>query len=180
MNLGLAHPRSIEFAGGFGGHTTHDPHLLYTLSAVQILTIYDRLSEISTDLVISYLTSLFNTEDGSFRGDEWGETDARFNYCALSCLSLLGRLDSPNHGIDVPKAISWILRCKNYDGGFGSTPGSESHAGLTFVCVAALAITDSLHHIDPDLLGWWLCERQLKNGGLNGRPEKLEDVSGPL
>jgi geranylgeranyl transferase type-2 subunit beta len=34
-----------------------------------------------------------------------------------------------------------------------------------------------LHHVDRDLLGWWLCERQLKNGGLNGRPEKLEDVS---
>ena len=25
-------------------------------------------------------------------------------------------------------------------------------------------------------LGWWLAERQLPNGGLNGRPEKLEDV----
>ena len=30
--------------------------------------------------------------------------------------------------------------------------------------------------IDHDLLGEWLCERQLPNGGLNGRPEKLEDV----
>lgn len=26
------------------------------------------------------------------------------------------------------------------------------------------------------MLGWWLSERQLPNGGLNGRPEKLEDV----
>lgn len=26
------------------------------------------------------------------------------------------------------------------------------------------------------VLGWWLCERQLENGGLNGRPEKKEDV----
>jgi len=47
---------------------------------------------------------------------------------------------------------------------------------LVFCCVGALAITDSLHLVDPDLLGWWLAERQLKNGGLNGRPEKLEDV----
>lgn len=45
-----------------------------------------------------------------------------------------------------------------------------------FCCVGALAITGSLHHIDKDLLGWWLCERQVKNGGLNGRPEKLPDV----
>lgn len=45
-----------------------------------------------------------------------------------------------------------------------------------FCCVGALAITGSLHLIDKDLLGWWLCERQVKSGGLNGRPEKLPDV----
>ena len=45
-----------------------------------------------------------------------------------------------------------------------------------FCCVGALAIVDALEHVDQDLLGWWLCERQLPNGGLNGRPEKLEDV----
>lgn len=45
-----------------------------------------------------------------------------------------------------------------------------------FCCVAALAITGSLHYVDKDLLGWWLCERQVKSGGLNGRPEKLPDV----
>lgn len=47
---------------------------------------------------------------------------------------------------------------------------------IVFCCVAALAITGSLHHVDKDLLGWWLCERQVKSGGLNGRPEKLPDV----
>jgi len=30
------------------------------------------------------------------------------------------------------------------------------------------------------MTGWWLSERQLPNGGLNGRPEKLEDVSTSL
>lgn len=40
----------------------------------------------------------------------------------------------------------------------------------------ALAILSSLHHVDVDTLGWWLAERQLECGGLNGRPEKLEDV----
>jgi geranylgeranyl transferase type-2 subunit beta len=46
-----------------------------------------------------------------------------------------------------------------------------------FVCVAALAILDRLDEIDQPTLCWWLSERQLQNGGLNGRPEKLEDVS---
>lgn len=45
-----------------------------------------------------------------------------------------------------------------------------------FVCMAALAILDRLDVVDQETLAWWLAERQLPNGGLNGRPEKLEDV----
>ncbi|KAL3322329.1 hypothetical protein AABB24_039781 [Solanum stoloniferum] len=86
--------------------------------------------------------------------------------------ALLRQLDK----IDVGKAVKYIVSCKNVDGGFGCTPGAESHAGQIFCCVGALAITGSLHHVDKDLLGWWLCERQVKSGGLNGRPEKLPDV----
>jgi geranylgeranyl transferase type-2 subunit beta len=136
--------------------------------------------------------------DGSFEGDHWGEVDTRFSYCALSCLSLLGRLDAVN----VELAVQFIDTCQNFDGGFGSIPGAESHAGqstsmilipfsifllvfsfhksldssLVFCCVGALAIVDRLDVVDRDLLAWWLAERQLPNGGLNGRPEKLEDV----
>lgn len=35
---------------------------------------------------------------------------------------------------------------------------------------------DRLGEVDQQTLSWWLAERQLPNGGLNGRPEKLEDV----
>ena len=50
-----------------------------------------------------------------------------------------------------------------------------------FTCLAALAILDAVEdEVDADNLGWWLAERQLPNGGLNGRPEKLEDVSRPM
>ncbi|KAI3822616.1 hypothetical protein L1987_10211 [Smallanthus sonchifolius] len=55
-------------------------------------------------------------------------------------------------------------------------PGAELHTGQIFCCIGALAITGCLHYVDKDLLGWWLCERQVKSGGLNGRPEKLSDV----
>lgn len=43
--------------------------------------------------------------------------------------------------------------------------------------MAALAILDALDPSTFDQLGWWLCERQVSNGGLNGRPEKKADVS---
>ncbi|KAG9090730.1 hypothetical protein FRC07_012027, partial [Ceratobasidium sp. 392] len=45
-----------------------------------------------------------------------------------------------------------------------------------FVCLGTLAILDRLEEADQPTLAWWLAERQLPNGGLNGRPEKLEDV----
>jgi geranylgeranyl transferase type-2 subunit beta len=41
-------------------------------------------------------------------------------------------------------------------------------------------MVNALHLIDQDLLAWWLAERQVTNGGLNGRPEKLADVSAYL
>ncbi|XP_073046649.1 geranylgeranyl transferase type-2 subunit beta 1-like isoform X1 [Primulina eburnea] len=157
--------------GGFGGNIGHDPHILYTLSAIQVLALFDKIDVLDAEKVSNYIAGLQN-EDGSFSGDMWGEVDTRFSYIALCSLALLHRLDK----INVEAAVKYIVSCKNLDGGFGCTPGAESHAGQIFCCVGALAITGALHHIDKDLLGWWLCERQVISGGLNGRPEKLPDV----
>lgn len=38
-----------------------------------------------------------------------------------------------------------------------------------YCCVGSLAICGKLSHINADQLGWWLCERQLPSGGLNGQ-----------
>lgn len=157
--------------GAFAGNTDQDAHLLYTLSGIQILAIYDNLSLIDVDKVVSYIRGL-QKPDGSFAGDEWGEIDTRFSYCALLSLSILNRLDA----VDVDAAVAFVLSCQNFDGGFGCIPGAESHAGQVFCCVGALALADALRRIDAELLGWWLCERQLPCGGFNGRPDKLEDV----
>jgi hypothetical protein len=42
--------------------------------------------------------------------------------------------------------------------------------GLIYTCVATLAVTGHLHYVDPDLLGWWLAERQLPSGGKQYAP----------
>ncbi|KOX67356.1 Geranylgeranyl transferase type-2 subunit beta, partial [Melipona quadrifasciata] len=110
--------------------------------------------------------------NGSFTGDIWGEVDMRFSFCAVATLSLLNRLDV----IDVDKAVEFVMKCMNFDGGFGSKPGAESHAGMIYCSIGLLSITGNLHLVDADQLSWWLCERQLPSGGLNGRPEKLPDV----
>mmetsp|Transcript_614 Transcript_614/g.1877 ORF Transcript_614/g.1877 Transcript_614/m.1877 type:complete len:351 (+) Transcript_614:40-1092(+) len=158
-------------SGGFGGNVHHDPHMLYTLSAVQVMLLIDQVDRIDRDGVVRYVSGL-QQADGSFIGDAWGEVDTRFSYCALNCLSLLGALDA----MDVPKATAFVESCQNFDGGYGATPGGESHAGQVFCCVGALVIAGAADRIDADLLSWWLAERQLPSGGLNGRPEKLADV----
>ena len=82
--------------------------------------------------------------DGSFAGDEWGEIDTRFSYCAIQSLQLIlplllskkndDRNDMGLDGVvDVERAIAYILSCQNFDGGFGSIVGAESHAGQASV-----------------------------------------------
>ena len=181
-------------SGGFGGNKFQDGHILYTLSAVQILALAGalqdpRLLKIQSQ-IIQFVQSL-QQPDGSFAGDEWGEIDTRFSYCALSTLAILGKLHvNGNEGngdvdvkrdgdgiIDVDKAAEYIASCQNFDGGFGCHPGAESHAGQIFTCVGALSIARRLDLLkDEDLLCWWLAERQCDSGGLNGRPEKQADV----
>jgi geranylgeranyl transferase type-2 subunit beta len=41
------------FVGGFSGNLKHDPHLLYTLSAVQLLVLCDELDRTDTDKIAS-------------------------------------------------------------------------------------------------------------------------------
>ena len=104
-------------SGGFCGNVSHDPHLLYTLSAIQVLSgsfciminivsnpislthhrccfqilvILDALDAIHKEATVNFVVSL-QQPDGSVAGDEWGEIDTRFTYCALNCLALLGR-----------------------------------------------------------------------------------------
>jgi len=209
----------------FAGAPGHDGHLLYTLSAIQIFVLYEcvqeQLSEERAKKICIAISKLQSKEDGSFAGDEWGEVDTRFSYCAFSALSLLAHgmgeecflddgLEALKIGgsddekkednqdknrskalgimrkiVDVDKGCEFIMKCRNFDGGFGSTPGGESHAGQIFVCVGALQICNQLDLLytadddeeeENDKLAWWLAERQVKVGGLNGRPEKLPDV----
>jgi geranylgeranyl transferase type-2 subunit beta len=121
---------------------------------------------------VTVIAGLQDRDTGTFAGDEWGEQDTRFLYGALNALSLMGLL----HLVDVEKAVQHVHSCANFDGGYGTSPGAESHSGQVFTCVAALTIAGRLDLVNSEKLGAWLSERQLKNGGLNGRPEKKEDV----
>ncbi|KAF2725417.1 geranylgeranyl transferase type 2 subunit beta [Polychaeton citri CBS 116435] len=175
--------------GGFGAAPGHDPHILHTTYAVQILSTLDAFEQLESKLVGGKLTiakwiASLQQENGTFAGDEWGETDTRFLYAAFNALSLLNMMPHQRPAepplINVPAAIAHIVASQNFDGGFGITPGAESHSGQIFTCVGALAIAGQIETVlgedGKDLLGAWLSERQLPSGGLNGRPMKLVDV----
>ena len=84
--------------GAFGPFPEHDPHLLFTLSAVQIAASYDAIEDpdiLDVPSIVGFVSKL-QQEDGSFVGDKWGEVDTRFSFCAAATLALLGRLDAIN------------------------------------------------------------------------------------
>ena len=100
--------------------------MLYTVSAVQILVMVDGLAELEKRVsngkrkIATFIAGLQQL-DGTFAGDEWGETDTRFLYGALNALSLLGFLRSTEPAlIDVDVSIAHIKACQNFDGGFGA------------------------------------------------------------
>lgn len=161
--------------GGFAASPKHDPHMLSTLSALQVLKLYDSvdsLNQTQRDKIIKYIKSM-QLPDGSFQGDRFGEVDTRFAYNALQGLSILEALEPSV----VDPAVDWILQCQNFDGSFGMVPNAESHAAQVFTCLGCLAIAGKIDEIpERKTLEWWLSDRQVENGGLNGRPEKLPDV----
>lgn len=159
--------------GGYGGDTGLDSHLLYTLSAVQVMVILGRRSELDRESIARYVLSL-QARNGCFMGDEFGEQDTRFVYCGILTLHLLGTI---NDYLDATnRAIKYICSCCNPDAGYGSVPGAESHAGQVFCCVSTLIICKRMDLIHLDGLVEWLAMRQQPGGGLNGRPQKAEDV----
>lgn len=179
--------------GGFGAAPGHDSHMLYTVSAVQVLAMVDAVAALDRpgfrgaeqvgeckldpahqddNADDKDIASLQDPSSGTFSGDQWGEKDTRFLYGAFNALSLLNLL----HMVNVDLAVSHVQACANFDGAYGISPGAESHSGQVFTCVGALSIAGRLDLVDRDRLAAWLSDRQLSNGGLNGRPEKLEDV----
>ncbi|CAH8303542.1 unnamed protein product [Eruca vesicaria subsp. sativa] len=124
-------------SGGFAGNTGHDPHVLYTLSAVQILALFDKLDILDVGKVSScilyHLASLLIMKMGlsqeicgrafTMLKLQLQDCLCRFSYISICCLSKLKCLDQ----IKVKKVVDDIVCCKNLDGGFGCTPGEESH-----------------------------------------------------
>jgi geranylgeranyl transferase type-2 subunit beta len=75
--------------GGFGGGPDHDPHVLYTLSALQVLAMLDAPRDTVDRAAAARFVARLQQPDGAFVGDAWAEADTRFAYCAVQAAILL-------------------------------------------------------------------------------------------
>jgi geranylgeranyl transferase type-2 subunit beta len=155
-----------DAAGAFGAAPAHDAHVHATLSAIQILIMLDALDTLpaarvdrivkcayapcfglnKAERTAQIVVAGLQQPSGVIAGDAFGEADARLTYCAVSTLTLLGRVresgapGSPlfarnnvergGPGVDVDKVAEYMLSCQNFDGGFGAVTGAESHGAM--------------------------------------------------
>lgn len=180
--------------GGFAGAPYMEAHVASTYSA--ICTIVNLECEegykiIDRTKMVKYLMKLKHNKDteifpptecsksrttsvGAFEIHLNGENDMRSTYCSLVVADILNLIK------DNPKLIEnvgdYIASCQTYEGGIACVPYGEAHAGYTYCGLASLLILNEVNKIDIYKLLEWSVNRQLtKEGGFNGRINKLVD-----
>ena len=115
---------------------------------------------------------------GTFQNHYNGESDLRSTYCAITLASVLNLInwnDIKNDPL-TKGVVENIKNCQTFEGGLGPEPYNEAHGGYTYCGVATLVLLGQLNEIDVDSLLRWLVNRQMtKEGGFNGRTNKLVD-----
>ena len=123
---------------------------------------------------ISYHTAY----PGTFQNHINGESDLRSTYCAMvvaSVLNLINYEDLENDPI-TKGVVNNIKNCQTFEGGLGPEPFCEAHGGYSYCGIATLVLLKKLNEIDTNSFVRWLVNRQMtKEGGFNGRTNKLVD-----
>lgn len=123
---------------------------------------------------ISYHTAY----PGTFQNHINGESDLRSTYCAMvvaSVLNLINYDDLENDPI-TKGVVNNIKNCQTFEGGLGPEPFCEAHGGYSYCGIATLVLLKKLNEIDTNSFVRWLVNRQMtKEGGFNGRTNKLVD-----
>lgn len=167
------------FCGGsFLGNETSPyshSHIAMTYTALATLTaLGNDLSRVNKKAIVASLHHL-QRPNGSFQAvlGMDSEHDMRFLYCACAISYMLNDW----RAIDKDKAVEYIKSCISFDGAIALLPGQEGHGGSTFCGVASLVLMNKLDEIPKSLVNnliYWCVSRQV--GGMQGRPNKLEDT----
>ncbi|KAI8848912.1 terpenoid cyclases/protein prenyltransferase alpha-alpha toroid [Chytridium lagenaria] len=147
--------------------------LAMTYTALATLVILgDDLSRVDRTSITAALKGLQNPE-GVFKASFYSsEADMRYLFTACAVSYFINDFS----GIDKDLAVSFILRSQNYDYGFGQGVDTESHGGVTYCALAALALMGRLDAIDfcKEKTINWLLQRQAS--GFTGRVGKTPDT----
>ncbi|KAL1923108.1 uncharacterized protein VTP21DRAFT_9484 [Calcarisporiella thermophila] len=139
-----------------------------------LLLLGDDLSRIDRKAIVGALRYLQH-ENGGFTPtyNNRNECDIRFLYCACVISYFLNDWS----GIDIDRAVNFVLSCLSYDFGFGQEPGQESHGGPTYLAIASLHLMNRMNDLGPwrrEHILQWLMERQVS--GFEGRVNKPPDT----
>ncbi|XP_024029506.1 protein farnesyltransferase subunit beta [Morus notabilis] len=159
--------------GGYGGGPGQMPHLATTYATVNsLITVggHEALSSINRDKLYTFLQRMKHPS-GGFRMHDGGEIDVRACYTAISVASILNILDDEL----VQDVGNYILSCQTFEGGIAGEPGSEAHGGYTFCGLATMILINEVERLDLTRLIDWLVFRQGREGGFQGRTNKLVD-----
>jgi len=152
-------------------HIHDQSNMAMTYTALAILTMCgDNFSRVNKVAVINAIKSL-QKEDGSFSPVAGGsESDVRFIYTAAAISYMLNDFS----GVNIDKAVNYIISSQSYDGAIGQGPGQESHGGATYCAVASLHLFGKLDKLPrKEALIKWCIERQIS--GFQGRINKDPD-----
>jgi Prenyltransferase and squalene oxidase repeat len=132
-------------------------HIAATFHAVHY---YRLIGEKKVDKAEKILARVFRDQkvDGSWLINPPAR-DRHAGFDAVFTIVHLGAKDTPAGKKALDKAVSWILSCRNEDGGFGHYPGSQSDADAVYFHVGALVMAGYLQPAtplpkNPHLLGW--------------------------
>ena len=115
---------------------------------------------------------------GTFQNNINGESDLRSTCCAIVTASVLNLINYENLDEDdlTKGVVNNIKNCQTFEGGLGPQPFCEAHGGYSFCGIATLVLLNKLNEIDINSFLRWLVNRQMtKEGGFNGRTNKLVD-----
>ncbi|KAF9005545.1 terpenoid cyclases/protein prenyltransferase alpha-alpha toroid [Cyathus striatus] len=167
------HPSEISV-----NYTEYDtPHIIMTYTALLSLAILrDDFSKLDRAGILTFLRAC-QREDGSFSTVPGSaESDLRTLYCAFAISSMLNDWS----GVNVDRALSFIAKCRSYEGGYGQSPNCEAQGGTTYIAIASMALSPSsnnqLKQEQRSETIKWLLSNQADSGGFCGRTGKDADA----
>ena len=151
--------------GGFGYYLTNNSFSItqesnyYGIRAFQDLGM--NYSLIEPGLINSTIYFSYNSTDGGYRDPLGLRTNVQSTYFALAALKTLGL---PFHN-DGNKTLEFLIQSQNVDGGYSSSPNSESDFKSGWAAIKAidllksemmlsLAQKDSINHTTIDYYNW--------------------------